>query len=146
ERASQVLDRARPDIELLALMLGILGLRRRLHQIVPGIAGEIGKGNVFRDGDIEQKARALAVLGNQENAVLDRLAGRGDGHGLVAETDIAAGLAVDAEEDPGELGAARANETGEAQYFTFPQDEADAAIGECLSAQLIENERIAARR
>ena len=58
---------------------------------------------------------ALAVLRDQVDAVGDGVARRGDGDRLAVEADRAAERRVDAEDGARELGAAGADEAGEAE-------------------------------
>ena len=90
------------------------------------VAGEVGQGDVLGDRDVEQQAGALAVLGHQVDAALDRVARRlRSPPAAPSRHDLAAERAVDAEDGPGELGAAGADQPGEAQDLAAAQRQVD---------------------
>ena len=93
----------------------------------------------LRDGERHHRALVLAVLGQQRDAGLHRVARRPDPD-LLALDEHAPGLrAVGAEDQPHQLGAPRADEAGDAEQLAGPEREArvldDAGGGQPLDAQ-----------
>ena len=81
-----------------------------------------------RMGKSSDQPGALAILRHQIDALLDRAARRGDGGGRALDPDLAALQRVEAEDGARELGAARADETGEPEDLSPPHRQADGLL------------------
>ena len=99
-------------------------LERRLHQreLAPGVDqpghGRLvdrRQGRVGEDREIHHQALPDAILGEVGDPVPERLARRAERDRLAVEADRAGARPVDAEQDPGDLGPAAADQPAEAQ-------------------------------
>ena len=83
----------------------------------PRIGCEVGQRDVLGNRHVEQKAGTLAVLGYQEQALLDGHCRSARDKRLAVETDDAGQKRFDPENRPGEFGPARPDQPSETQYL-----------------------------
>ena len=88
-----------------------------------------GEDEVFANGEVREDALVFSVFGGEGEAVADGVAGGGDARGCIRNLDLAGGMAVDAEEEAGEFGAAGAEKAGEAEDFAAVEREVDGVKG-----------------
>src|SRR6266851_1018628 len=114
-RADRRVDGGRPDIERGAALGRVAALDASADKQVPGEGGEVGERDVLVDRRFEHQSGALAILGDEEDAVVDRIARRADGDRPAVEAHFPADRPLDAEEGAGELGAAGADQARHAE-------------------------------
>src|ERR1700680_42923 len=110
--------RRHPDVQLALLDLGTFVLAPGVDEATRRECAKVGERDILGDRDIEEKAEALAVLGDEVDATVDRGTRAPDDNWLAGEPNGAANHSVDAENSAGQLGAAGADQTGKAQNLT----------------------------
>src|SRR5690606_30499246 len=75
---------------------------------------ELGEREVFRDGEILREPLGFAVLGDETEALPPASAGAGGRRNVAVDTNLAGGRGIEAEESAEGLGAAGADEAGDA--------------------------------
>ena len=98
-----------------------------LRRTMPSLVALVITGRVALSR-IEKSSMTLcpaAVLGDVGDAVRHGVGGRSGADRLVAEGQRTGGGLVDAEDDPGDLGAAAADQAGQADHLTGPDGEPD---------------------
>ena len=106
-----------------------------------GVAAQAGEAEVVAHGHFENEALLLAILGDEREARANGVQRAVEPHVLTGDAHGAAARAVDAEEHAQQLGAARANEAGQAddlagvdgevQFVARMHGRAEAAHFEC---------------
>ena len=91
-----------------------------------GIAADDAEVDVVADGHVEKQALRLAVLGEIDDAAIDRLGGRAVVDRLAFELHRPAGARFGAVDQAREFGAAGADQAGETEHLAGVQREAGA--------------------
>ena len=111
-----------------SLGIAALGAARTIRPA--RIGRQVGQRDVLADREVEQEAGALAVLGHQEDAVVDGVARRGDRDRLAVEARSRRPAARSMpKSDARQLGAAGADQAGQAEDLAAPDGEVDRLVG-----------------
>ena len=131
--------------ERLRFGLRDLGIPR--NQAAACVGAQVRQRDVLRDREVEQQAGALAVLGHEKDAGVDRIGGGREMHRLAVERDATRHRPVDAEQGAGEFGAAGADQAGQSEDLAGAEVEVDLAAGIGGGAQALHGkDRLAAGR
>src|SRR5437899_6929498 len=107
----------------------VLGLARGVHQPEAQIGREIRQRDVFCDRNVEQQTRALTVLRNQINPMLDCRSRCSNADRFAIELDRTAAERIDPEYGPGKLRAPGADEPRETEDLARRTDRLTARSG-----------------
>ena len=113
---------------LAAIVVGDVEFAQIVDHAVARHAVEIGERDVVLDVVDQVEAVGLAILGDVGDAVLDRLADRGDVDRLALEQHLAGDAAAigAAEQAHGEFGAPGAHQPGDADHLALADVDVDA--------------------
>ena len=127
QRADHLLDAGHLDVELVGVVARDLALPRRVHEEPREEARQDRQRHVLGDREIEDEALLVAVLGQVGDARVHRGRWAGEADGPAVQPDLAAIALVDAEQDPGDLRPAGADEPGQPDDLAVPDVEGDVA-------------------
>ncbi len=133
ERPDRRVDRRRRDREALDRLGGEALLGRRVDQ-QPAERAQVGERHVLAHAEVEQQPVALAVLGDESDAGLQRLARRARADRSALEHDAPSGDREAAVAGAEHLAAAGADEPAEADDLPGGDGEADVAHDELAGA------------
>src|SRR5262245_7462146 len=111
------LDRRSLDTQLRRHLDGRLVLGGEIDQTAPGVTPQGRQGGVLAHRPTRYQSQVAAIFGNQTEAIVDRLLGRGDFQLFAAEHGPAAERRLDAEQGLRDLGAPGADQAGDAEDF-----------------------------
>ena len=115
------------DAESGEVVRGLFAFGAVVEEAESGELAEEGKGKVLAAAHHEDESLAFAVFGDEADAAAHGFADVAEREGFVVESDLAGGVFVEAEEGFGDLAAASADETGEADDFARADLERDIA-------------------